>query len=82
MEVTTEQTTRGAFRSDLASCQVAFLSAVIVLQKRAQLESAGAVVDIVSLTRGKQTESATEFRCIAGSTVVHVALRGKLVAGD
>ena len=41
--------------------------------------TANAVVDIVSVTWGKQTESATEFRCIAGTFVVHVGLKGKLV---
>ncbi len=80
LEVRTERSTRGAFRSDLSSCQVAFLSAVIVLQQRAKEKSAAAIVDIVSITRSKTTESASEFRCIAGATIVHVGLRGKLVA--
>jgi hypothetical protein len=80
LEMSTEKSTRGAFRTDLTSCRVAFLSALIALQQRAQAESAAAIVDIVSITRGKETESATDYRCIAGTTIVHVGLRGKLVA--
>ena len=78
-EVTTEQSTRGAFRSDEASCQVAFLSAVRELQTRAMDKGGDAVVDIVSITWDKKTESATDYRCIAGTWVVHVGLRGKIV---
>jgi uncharacterized protein YbjQ (UPF0145 family) len=58
---------------------VAFLSALIVLQQRAMEKGGNAVVDIVSTTRGKKTESASEYRCIAGSVVVHVGLKGKIV---
>ena len=78
-EVNTDRSTRGAFRSDSSSCQVAFLSALIVLQQRAMEKGGDAVVDIVSTTRGKKTESASEYRCIAGSVVVHVGLKGKIV---
>ena len=78
-EVNTDRSTRGAFRSDSSSCQVAFLSALIVLQQRAMEKGGNAVVDIVSTTRGKKTESASEYRCIAGSVVVHVGLKGKIV---
>jgi hypothetical protein len=37
------------------------------------------VVDIVSVTRDVRSESPTEFRCIAGAMVVHVALEGTAV---
>jgi uncharacterized protein YbjQ (UPF0145 family) len=76
---TTEQSTRGALRSDSESCQVAFLSAVRELQKRAQDRGADAVIDIVSVTWNKETSSASEYRCVAGTWVVHVGLKGKLV---
>jgi hypothetical protein len=79
-EVSAERSTRGVFRSDLASCQVAFLSALRVLEEHAKRKGAAAIVDIISVTRGVETESSTDFRCIAGTTVVHVGLRGKLVA--
>jgi uncharacterized protein YbjQ (UPF0145 family) len=75
----TNKSTRGVFRSDEAACQVAFLSAVIQLQSRAQSEGADAVIDIESITRGKPHSSATEYRCVAGATVVHVGLKGTLV---
>ncbi len=78
-QVDTSQSTRGAFRSDEESCNVAFLSALRVLQERAQLKGGSAIVDIVSTTRGKRTESATDYRCVAGSMVVHVGLKGTLV---
>lgn len=78
-EVTANRSTRGAFRSDEASCQVAFLSAMIVLQQRAQQKGGNAIVDVVSATRGEETESATNYRCVAGSVVVHVGLKGRIV---
>jgi uncharacterized protein YbjQ (UPF0145 family) len=77
--VSTNQSTRGAFRSDEASCNVAFLSAVRRLQDRAKLDGGDAVVDIVSVTRGTLTESASDFRCVAGSAIVHVGLKGTIV---
>lgn len=79
LEETTNQSTRGAFRSDNASCQVAFLSAIRALQQIAMERGGNAVVDIVSITGDKQTESATEYRCIAGDMIVHVGLKGKIV---
>jgi hypothetical protein len=50
-----------------------------VLQERAQDEGGDAIVDIVSITRRKKTESASEFRCVAGALIVHVGLRGTIV---
>jgi hypothetical protein len=79
IEVSTNQSTRGAFRSDDASCRVAFLSAAKVLQDRAQEAGGDAVVDVVSITRRSQTEDATNFRCVAGAMVVHVGLKGSVV---
>ncbi len=76
---TTNQSTRGAFRSDEESCRVAFLSAAKVLQKSAQQAGGNAVVDVVSITRRKETEDKTNFRCVAGAFVVHVGLRGQIV---
>jgi hypothetical protein len=75
----TRKSTRGLFRSDSSACQVAFLSALISLQERARREGGDAVVDIKSVTRDKETSSATEYRCVAGATVVHVALSGTVI---
>lgn len=77
--VSTNQSTRGVFRSDEDSCNVAFLSAIRKLQDRAKLDGGDAVIDIVSVTRGTLTESASDFRCVAGSAIVHVGLRGTIV---
>lgn len=80
--VTTEQSTRGAFRSDESACQVAFLTALKNLQERAQRMGGDAVVDIVSVTRGSRSESPSDFRCVAGAIVVHVGLEGTIVDLD
>ncbi len=76
----TNKQSRGAFRSDEASCEVALLSALIQLQRRVQAEGGDAVIDIVSITRGKETASASEYRCVAGSMIVHVGLKGTVVS--
>jgi len=78
-EVTSNRSTSGAFRSDEVACRSAFLDALRTLQMQAQADGADAIVDIVSITRGAETSSPTDFRCIAGSVVVHVGLKGKLV---
>jgi hypothetical protein len=75
----TRKSTRGFMRSDEASCHVAFLSAVLQLQQRARQEGGNAVVEIVSITRGMETRSEDRYRCVAGATVVHVGLRGRVV---
>ena len=71
--------TSGVFRSDERACEIAFLSALIQLQTRAQRENADAIIDIISVTRNRNLISATEYRCVAGATVVHVGLEGTLV---
>lgn len=76
---TSNRSSRGAFRSDEASCQVAFLSALIRLQERAKSEGGNAIIDIVSVTRNTRTESATQYRCVAGGIIVHVGLEGTVV---
>ncbi len=77
--VSAERSTRGAFRSDEASCRVAFLSAMRALQDRAAQEGGDAIIDVISVTRGELTESASDFRCVAGAVVVHVGLKGTIV---
>ena len=34
---------------------------------------------ILTATRGERTESATDFRCVAGGVIVHVSLKGTIV---
>ena len=66
-------------RTDVEACNVAFLSAVISLQKRALKMGADAVVDIRSITKDKRLISATKFRCVAGDIMANVALTGRMV---
>ena len=77
--VSAEHSTHGAFRSDEKSCEVAFLSAIRELQAEALRKDADGIVDIVSIAFGKELDSPTNHRCVAGAFVVHVGLRGKLV---
>lgn len=66
-------------KSDEQACQVAFLSAVIALQKRAQRQGGDAVVDVRSITKHRDLESPTQYRCVAGNVVANVALEGRVV---
>jgi hypothetical protein len=58
------------------ACDHAFLSAVIALQERAQREGGNAVVDVYSITKDVKYVDAEKYSCVAGKTVVHVALMG------
>ena len=66
-------------KSDERACNIAFLSAIISLQQRAQQEGGDAVVDIKSITRHNDLESASQFRCAAGAVIANVALTGRVV---
>lgn len=50
-----------------------------VLQSRAEDAGSDAVIDLVSITRDEKMESATDFRCVSGTSVVDVGLRGTIV---
>jgi hypothetical protein len=76
---TANKRTNAFNKSDEAACQIAFLSAVISLQSRAQQLGGDAVVDIRSITRNQELVSATQYRCVAGTTVANVALSGRVV---
>jgi uncharacterized protein YbjQ (UPF0145 family) len=73
------QRTNAFTKSDERACSIAFLSALIALQKRAQRLGGDAVVDIKSITQHRDLESSTEFRCAAGNVVANVALSGRVV---
>lgn len=66
-------------KSDEEACRIAFLSAVIALQDRARAEGGDAVVDVKSVTKHRDLESTTSFRCVAGNVVANVALSGRVV---
>ncbi|HEY8120744.1 MAG TPA: excinuclease ABC subunit A [Myxococcota bacterium] len=76
---TSNRRTNAAGKSDEEACQIAFLSALISLQSRAQALGADAVVDIRSITKHNDLESATQYRCVAGNIVANVALQGRMV---
>ncbi len=61
------------------ACKVAFLSALIALQKRAVKLGADGIVDIKSITKYKRLESATNYRCSASDLMANVALTGRIV---
>ena len=66
-------------KSDEAACRRAFLSAIITFQERAQRMGADAIVDLRSITKHNNLDSATQFRCAAGTFVTNVALTGNVV---
>ncbi|MDH3974198.1 MAG: hypothetical protein OEV42_07950 [Deltaproteobacteria bacterium] len=66
-------------KSDEEACRIAFLSAIISLQKRAQRMGADGVVDIRSITKHKRLVSARKYRCAAGDLMANVALTGRVV---
>lgn len=78
-EFTSNRRTNAFNKSDREACHVAFLSAAIALQKRAQAEGGDAVIDVRSTTRHNDLTSATEYRCAAGDVVANVVLTGHVV---
>lgn len=66
-------------KSDEEACRIAFLSAIISLQKRAQRMGADGVIDIKSITKHKRLVSAGKYRCVAGDLMSNVALTGRVV---
>jgi len=63
---------------DAKSCNVAFLKALVALQKNAKQLGANAVVNITSYYKNDTLSSATEFECHAGVSA-HVMLKGEFV---
>jgi uncharacterized protein YbjQ (UPF0145 family) len=76
---TTNRRTNAFGKSDEAACEIAFLSAIIALQSRAQTMGGNAVVDIKSITKHNDLASASEYRCAAGGVVANVVLTGRVV---
>jgi uncharacterized protein YbjQ (UPF0145 family) len=76
---TANRRTNAFNKSDEQACRIAFLSAVIALQSRAQKLGGDAVVDIKSITKNRNLESATQYRCAAGNVVANVVLTGRVV---
>jgi uncharacterized protein YbjQ (UPF0145 family) len=76
---TSNKRTNAFGKSDQAACQIAFLSAIISLQKRATELGGDAIVEIKSITKHKDLDSATDYRCAAGGVIANVVLTGKVV---
>ena len=78
-EFTANRRTNAFNKSDEEACQIAFLSAVISLQTRAQQVGADTVIDVRSTTKHQNLASATQYRCAAGTMVANVVLVGRMV---
>jgi len=63
-------------KEDDYACSIAFMSAIIQLQKRAKQLGANAIVDIKSVTRGSDLDSATKYKCNLGTFTATVGLTG------
>ena len=63
----------------IAACQVAMMSALLQLHKRAQSLGANAVVNINSNYKNNVVSSETEYVCGAGALMAGVALIGTFV---
>ena len=76
---TSNKRTNAFGKSDEQACRIAFLSAIISLQKRATQLGGDAVIDIKSTTKHKDLDSPTDYRCAAGGVIANVVLTGKVV---
>ena len=70
---------RGAFQSDEDACNRTFVTALKSLQQRTLNEGGNAIINVTSWTKDKNYEDKTKYRCIAGSMLVHVAIKGDVV---
>lgn len=66
-------------KPDQQSCEWAFLSAMISLQRRALKEGGNAVIHIRSNYKNIEFKSNTKFECGAGTIMSGVALKGTVV---
>jgi uncharacterized protein YbjQ (UPF0145 family) len=78
-EWTSNKKTNAANKSDQDACEIAFVSAAHSLQERAKREGGNAVINIRSVYKNDNVESASEYLCGAGTIMAGVALRGTVV---
>ncbi len=71
--------TNAANKSDQEACDLAFISAAVALQERARKERGNAVINIRSVYRGENSNSASEYVCGAGTIMAGVTLEGTVV---
>jgi len=77
--VVANRKTNAFMKSDEEACSWVFLSAMIALQERAQMEGADAVVNITSFYDRQEMASQEEYECHAGAIMAGVALKGDVV---
>ncbi|SDP49004.1 hypothetical protein [Desulforhopalus singaporensis] len=75
----TSKRTNGFMKADEDACARALASALIVFQERARKEGGNAVLGLVSNIKNVEESSETEYRCLVGSVMVNVALKGTVV---
>ncbi len=75
----TNQRTNAFGKAKTDACHRVFISAIRVLQQRAQREGGNAVIDVQSNLKDQPFKSATQFRCAAGAVVANVVLTGTVV---
>ncbi len=78
-EYKTTKRANAFLKSKTGACEWALASALISLQQRALKEGGNAVINIKSNIKNDEWSSETEYRCLAGSMMVNVALKGTVV---
>jgi hypothetical protein len=78
-EWTSNKKTNASNKPDQEACEIAFVSAAYSLQERAKKEGGNAVINIKSVYKNDNVESASEYLCGAGTIMAGVALRGTVV---
>ena len=78
-EWTSTRNSNSANKPDQDACDIAFISAVIALQERARKEGGNAVINIKSLSKVGDIDSASEYICTSGRVIARVQLRGTAV---
>jgi uncharacterized protein YbjQ (UPF0145 family) len=75
-EYKTSKRSSGANHSPQEACDVAFVSALIALQERADREGGNAVIDIYSLTKNDRYQNTDKYVCTTGRAMANVVLKG------
>lgn len=75
----TNKKTNGFNKGAERACNLAFLSAMIQMKKRAEQLGANAIVNIVSYYKKNEVSNPTEFECHDGGFITGVALKGDFV---
>ncbi len=78
-EFQTSQRSNAFGKSRESACQWALLSSILRLQDRALREGGNAVVNLRSNIENVEFASETEYKCLAGTMMVNVALKGEVV---